>query len=292
MLERMQIGWLLISHFRMPLVKRLAVLVFAAVLGVAGFGVAAAPQAELWARWQKHNADSAVVVNHSAWDAFLQSYLRVDDGGVNLLDYAAAAKNGKTQLKAYLNTLQQTKVSKLNRNEQRAFWINLYNALTADVVINHYPVSSIRDIDISPGLFADGPWAKKLAQVEGEQLSLDDIEHRILRPIWQDARLHYAVNCASIGCPNLMARAFTADNSEAMLEQGARDFINHRRGAMVGGGGLVVSSIYKWFAEDFGGDDAGIIRHLRQYADAPLADALADISEVADDDYDWRLNKP
>jgi len=194
---------------------------------------------------------------------------------------------------AYLDALQQTPVSKLNRNEQRAFWINLYNALTADVVIAHYPVDSIRDIDISPGLFASGPWQKKLAQVEGEKLSLDDIEHRILRPIWQDARVHYAVNCASIGCPNLMTNAFTAENTEAMLQDGAQDFINHRRGARVDdGGALVVSSIYKWFAEDFGGDDSGIITHLQKHADDDLRAKLANVKTIADDDYDWNLNKP
>lgn len=282
----------------MPMLKRVFIFALAAFVGFGGlaFDIAAAPKAELWARWQEHNADSDVVIDHSVWDAFLKQYLSEKDG-INLLDYAAAKKDengeGKTRLGAYLDALQQTPVSKLNRNEQRAFWINLYNALTADVVIAHYPVDSIRDIDISPGLFADGPWQKKLVQVEGEQLSLDDIEHRILRPIWRDARVHYAVNCASIGCPNLMTNAFTADNTELLLQQGARDFINHPRGANVdASGALVVSSIYQWFAEDFGGDDSGIIRHLQKYADDDLRAMLANVKTIADDDYDWRLNKP
>lgn len=280
----------------MSFIRRLAVFALAVVVGGGALDVAAAPKAELWGRWQEHDANSVVVVDHSAWDAFLKQYLREDDG-INLLDYAAAKKDedgeGTTRLSAYLDDLQQTPVSKLNRNEQLAFWINLYNALTADVVLAHYPVDSIRDIDISPGLFADGPWQKKLAQVEGEQLSLDDIEHRILRPIWRDARIHYAVNCASIGCPNLMTDAFTAENAELMLLQGARDFINHRRGANVNAeGALMVSSIYQWFAEDFGGDDRGIITHLKKYADDDLRAKLANIKTIADDDYDWRLNKP
>ncbi|MGI9336976.1 MAG: DUF547 domain-containing protein [Gammaproteobacteria bacterium] len=270
--------------------------VFALAVFVGGgglaFSAAAAPKAELWARWERHNPDSVAVVDHSVWDAFLGQYLQERDG-INLLDYDAAEKGeGKGLLKAYLDTLQKTPVSDLNRDEQRAFWINLYNALTADVVISNYPVDSIRDIE--PGLFGGGgPWQKKLAQVEGEMLSLDDIEHRILRPIWQDARVHYAVNCASIGCPNLMTNAFTAENTEALLREGARDFINHPRGADVNAGGaLVVSSIYEWFAEDFGGDDSGIIAHLRKYADDDLRGKLANVNAIADDDYDWRLNKP
>ncbi len=97
--------------------------------------------------------------------------------------------------------LAATSADRLRRAEQFPFWINLYNALTVKVVLDHYPVEIIRDIDISPGLFADGPWGKKLVTVEGEALSLDDIEHRILRPIWKDPRLHYVLNCAALGVP-------------------------------------------------------------------------------------------
>jgi Protein of unknown function, DUF547 len=87
-------------------------------------------------------------------------------------------------------------------------------------------VASIRDIAISPGLFSVGPWGRKLIEVEGEPLSLDDIEHRILRPIWRDPRLHYAVNCAALGCPNLRSSAFTAANADILLETAASDYVN------------------------------------------------------------------
>ncbi len=252
----------------------------------------AAPKAELWEKWEKHDASSTLSLDHSAWDAFLKKHLR-PGGGINRLDYAAIGEDDKRVLRGYLQALFDAPVSSLSRGEQRAYWINLYNALTADVVLEHYPVESIREIDISPGFLSSGPWGKKLARVEGEELSLDDIEHRILRPIWRDARLHYAVNCASVGCPNLMTDAFTAGNTDALLESGARDFVNHPRGAMIDEDGeLVVSSIYRWFAEDFGGDDRGVIEHLRQYAAADLRAALTEVETVADDQYDWRLNSP
>jgi hypothetical protein len=122
-------------------------------------------------------------------------------------------------------------------------------------------------------------------------VSLDDIEHRILRPIWKDPRLHYALNCASIGCPNLQVRAFNAANGESLLEKGARDFINHRRGASVKDGRLRVSSIYTWFKEDFGGNDAGVIRHLSAFAKPGLKTSLKGIRVIDDDDYDWSLNE-
>ena len=156
------------------------------------------------------------------------------------------------------------------------------------MVLKNYPVDSIRDI--RSGFFSAGPWGLELTRVEGQALTLDDIEHRILRPIWRDPRIHYAVNCASLGCPNLQAQAFSASNSDALLDKGAREYINHPRGAQVVGGELVVSSIYEWFKSDFGGNDNGVIGHLKSYANSTLADSLDKINEIEDDRYDWRLN--
>jgi hypothetical protein len=161
--------------------------------------------------------------------------------------------------------------------------------LTVKTVLDHYPVESIRDIDISPGLFVDGPWKRKLVQVEGRQVSLDDIEHRILRPIWNDPRIHYAVNCASIGCPNLQARAFTAKGSQRLLDKAARDYVNHRRGVRVAGDRLVLSSFYSWFEPDFA-VDGGVMGHLKRYAGSALAARLDGFDEADDYAYDWRLN--
>jgi hypothetical protein len=157
-------------------------------------------------------------------------------------------------------------------------------------VLDHDPVDSIRDIDISPGWFADGPWGKKLITVDGSDLSLDDIEHRILRPIWRDPRVHYAVNCAALGCPNLRPRPFTADRLDRMLTEGARAYVNHPRGARMTDDGLVVSSIYVWFQADFGGDDAGVIAHLKRYAKPGLAADLGAARGIDDHRYDWALN--
>jgi hypothetical protein len=98
--------------------------------------------------------------------------------------------------------LTALEISGYSRPEQFAYWFNLCNALTIQVVLDHYPVESIRDIDVSPGQFADGPWKKESVTVQAEKVSLDDIEHLILRAIWIDQRIHYAVNCASVGCPD------------------------------------------------------------------------------------------
>lgn len=266
----------------------------ALVLSLLAAGVArpvfAAPAARLWPRWEKHDAGSTQAADHGVWDEFLRRYVKDGADGIARVAYAAVDSTSRRSLAEYINRLQAVPVDGLARVEQLAFWINLYNALTVKVVLDHYPVRSIRDIDISPGLFADGPWDRKLVTVAGEALTLNDIEHRILRPIWRDPRLHYAVNCASLGCPNLQPAAFSAANVEAMLERAARAYINHPRGARVERGRLIVSKIYSWFQEDFGGGEAGVLAHLARYAGPGLAEGLRGRSRIDDYEYDWALN--
>lgn len=235
-----------------------------------------------------HNPRSSETVSHEAWDDFLRAYVYVQRG-VNLVDYRGVTREDARALDDYISTLGRVKVSGLDRAEQRAFWINTYNALTTQTVLRAYPVSSILDIDISPP-GADGPWGKKIFSVEDAHLSLDDIEHRILRPVWKDARAHYALNCASIGCPDLAPVAYTAENTEKLLEDGARAFVNHPRGAAVRNGKLIVSPIYFWFAEDFGGK-RGVREHIAKYARSDLAAAMRRASKLVEGSYDWSLNE-
>ena len=253
------------------------------------FSALAAPKAELWQRWQDHNANSSAVIDHSVWNTLLKKYIVVDDD-LNRFAYGKVSQADRKQLAAYVMQLEGTKVSAYSRDEQRAFWINLYNAATISVVLEHYPVESITKIDISPGLFSSGPWGKKLLEIEGEAISLDDIEHRILRPIWKDPLIHYTVNCASVGCPNLANTAYTADNFNELATTNARAYINSSRGAVVEKGRLNVSSIYVWFQPDFGGKDKGVIQHLLQYAEPDLAVELQAIKKISKNFYDWSLN--
>ncbi len=249
-----------------------------------------APKPELWERWTAHNPSDAAIIDHSVWSRILKQHLSRDGNGINRFSYAKTTAGDIAALSAYVEKLSNIPISNFNRDEQKAFWINLYNALTVKVVLAAYPVKSIRDIDISPGLFARGPWDKKLIEVEGEAVSLNDIEHRILRPAWQDPRLHYALNCAAIGCPNLRNVAFTSSNTENLLEAAARDYVNNPRGADIVDETLTVSSIYVWFAEDFGKSDAAIIAHLRRYAEAELLEKLAGIDAIGGMAYNWGLN--
>ncbi len=252
--------------------------------------VDAAPKSELWEKWAAHDAASTTVIDHSNWDKFLKTYVKNDPKGLNKFNYAGVTAKDKKALDDYINTLAATPVLKLNRAQQQPYWINLYNALTVKVVLDHFPVKSIFDIDISPGLFSSGPWGKKLIEIASEQVSLDDIEHRILRPVWKDPRIHYAVNCASVGCPDLSAQAYTAENTNAMLTANAVAYINSPRGVRVSGADVIVSSIYDWFQEDFDGTEKGVIAHLLPYANGARKMALEKANEISDYDYDWALN--
>jgi len=248
-----------------------------------------APRARLWARWARHDPASLRRVDHGAWDAFLARHRRLGEDGIARIAYGSVPQADRAALARYIDRLAGEVVGALSRAEQFAYWVNLYNALTVRVVLDAHPVRSIRDIDLGGSILIGGPWDAPLLRIEGEAVTLNDMEHRILRPIWRDARIHYVVNCSSIGCPNLPPRALSAADAEALLAAGARDYVNHPRGASPGPRGIVASSIYAWFETDFGGFD-GVVPHLLSHAAPPLAEALRAARFVTGYRYDWALN--
>lgn len=251
-----------------------------------------APAADLWPRWQKHDQDSLIVVDYIDWDLILHRYINTNHpSGINRFAYSRVSEKDHMALKGQLQKMQAVEVSSLNRSEQKAFWINLYNGLTIDIILDHYPVKSIRTINLSPGIFSKGPWGAKLLKIEGQELSLNDIEHRILRPIWGDNRVHYALNCASLGCPNLQPKAYTPQNLEQMLEKAARDYINHPRGVTFAINKLMVSSIYFWFQADFGDSEKGVIEHFKKYLSPENLKKLKTQEKNITHRYDWNLNE-
>lgn len=241
-------------------------------------------------------ASAAGADPNARFDDLLKRYVSSHKDGVNRVDYARwKSMTGDVKaLKDYVASLAAMRASSLARNDAFAYWANLYNAITLVVVLDRYPVKSIRDIK-SDGFFDPkaytGPWRSKRVTVEGKALSLDDIEHEIMRPTFKDPRVHYSVNCASFGCPNLPLNAWRGATLDADLDAAARDFVNHKRGVeIIATDRLRVSSIYKWFRDDFGKDDAAVIVHLRKYAAPDLAKRLEKVASIAEDQYDWSLN--
>ena len=274
---------------RRPLLRSAGVL--ALVLALSGFAsleALFAPAAVLLERWTAHDPASTDDIDHGPWDRFLAAYVAANTDGVNRMAYGSVSEADRKALDAYIGGLAAVPISRYSRPRQMAYWINLYNALTVRLILDHYPVRSIRDI--SAGFFSPGPWNLDLVQVEDEDLSLNDIEHGILRPIWRDARIHYAVNCAAIGCPSLPRSAFRADTMDDLLDTAARAYVNHPRGVRFDGDSLIVSSIYVWYQEDFGDTDQGVIAHLKRFAGPELSAKLEKAGEISDHDYDWSLN--
>lgn len=244
------------------------------------------PAAELWSRWAVNAAQPTIAPDNRLYARFLARHLVTGRDGINRIAYGRASAADKARLAAYVRGLAATDVDKLTRPQQKAYWINLYNAQTIALVLEAWPVKSIRNVRSYLTL---GPWRDKVLTIKGEQLSLDDIEHRILRPIWRDVRVHYAVNCASYSCPNIAPTPYEAATIEAILEQAARDYINHPRGFRLRDGELEASSIYDWYRSDWG-DDAAVLRHARRYATPATQRILGNRVKIDSHAYDWSLN--
>ncbi|MEM7506455.1 MAG: DUF547 domain-containing protein [Pseudomonadota bacterium] len=248
-----------------------------------------APDSELEHQiWTEHSAGSTQTVDHSAWDSFLAQYLSEGADGINRVAYGKVTAADVAAVDAYIATLQAVDPVALNRAEQLAYWINLYNAQTVALILANRPVESIRDL--GEGLFAVGPWDKKLVTVKGRELSLNDIEHGIVRPVFNEPRIHYALNCAALSCPDLGKKAYRGATLDKTLAEAERSYVNDPRGVRLVNGQLVLSSIYNWFREDFGANEAAVIQRLSKYATGDAKAALDGRSKVDDYAYDWSLN--
>ena len=224
---------------------------------------------------------------HQAWDDLLGTYVVPGDDGVNRFDYGALKANAadSAKLDAYLERFADFDVETLDENEQFAAYSNIYNALTVQYIVGKYPTKSIRSGYIV------GPWKRVFTTINGEEVSLDHIEHQILRVDWDDPRVHYAVNCAAYSCPNLQTDAWFGETLDDDLDTAARAYVNDPRGVTIRRNGtLQVSTIYKWFREDFGGSNDGVIDHLLEHAEPELAAQIQAKRRITKHEYDWDLN--
>ena len=252
-------------------------------------GALGAPKSDLWDYWSVHDRASISTVNHHAWQLLLNKHVATNTDGINRVNYQNFSASDKTQLDAYITQLKTVAPTKLSRAEQLPYWINLYNALTVRVVLQHPQEDSIRDMKAR--FFSLGPWNEEQLSIEDRPITLNDIEHRILRPIWQDQRLHYVLNCASLGCPNLSTQAYTAENTPRQLKQAEQSFVQHPRAiAFTAQGNLKLSSIFDWYQVDFGGSKRSLLNYLAQQR-PDLAAKLKSYSGSIDYHYDWSLNR-
>lgn len=267
-----------------------ALAILGLLAGCAALGRMSVVEAVAWKRWEAHEPASKASVDHAAWDGFLARYVATGPDEINRVDYGNVTEADKASLTNYLQMLSHVPVSTLSRPEQFAFWVNLHNALAVKLVLDHYPVSSIREINLSRGVSEWGPMRAKVISIQGEPVSIDDIVHRVLRPIWADARVHYLLSAGATGGPNLPRRAVTAATALEAMQQGGRAFVNHPRGITMIGDRAEIASLYVWYEPDFGGGERGVIAHLRRFAAPALSATLAKSGRYSDRGYDWTLN--
>ncbi len=240
--------------------------------------------------------------NHSSWDSLLNKHVTMTNGGKSSVVNYAGMQADKAKLNSYMTATSNVSQSEFNgwsKDEQLAFLINVYNAGTVELVLTKYPnIKSIKDIG---GVFGS-PWKQNFITLLGKTRSLDDIEHNLIRGSkrYNEPRIHFAVNCASIGCPALLNDAFTASKLDSQLEQVTSKFLADSNRNRLKGNTLEVSPIFKWYKEDFATNWRGtkdLAGFLSRYSSslglnsAQSADLKAGKIKISYTSYDWSLNK-
>jgi hypothetical protein len=229
---------------------------------------------------------AAAGFDHSKFDQALKTY--VSDSG--LVDYNGIAED--QAFDSYVKSLQSTDSDSMSENEQLAFWINAYNAVTIDKVIKWKPKKSVRETFI-PGVWtATKFFTTQEHTVAGKRLSQDDIEHEILRKQFKDPRIHFAIICASSSCPPLPRFAYTGENVQLKLEEETRKYLNSLRGTRIdyAENTLYLSKLFDWFAGDFESKSGSVLNFLRPYIEEKSREFLERDPKIAYIHYDWSLN--
>jgi len=214
-------------------------------------------------------------VSHSQWDALLKKHV-TSDGKVNYDGF----KTDIVKLDAYLKLIGDNEAKPgWSSNERKAFWINAYNAWTVKLVLERYPVNSINDVTAKP-------WDKRFIKIGANTHTLNDIENKIIRRQFKDARIHFAINCASISCPKLSNQAFTMYNVEEQLEKLTKDFFKTDN-VKLEEKSAQLSKIFEWYAEDFIQESTSVLKFIEKYSGLTFHPKV----KVSYLEYDWKLNK-
>ena len=222
--------------------------------------------------------------SHQLWNELLKTHVKPN----GLVDYKGFIRE-KPKLESYLKLLSENAPdrSKWSKNEQLAYWINVYNAYTVKLIVDFYPTKSIRDLGprIKIPLIKD-VWHYKFFKIAGVDMSLDEVEHSILRKEFEEPRIHFAINCASVSCPPLLNEAFVASNLENQLMRVTTTFVNDTSRNKISNQSAQLSSIFSWFKGDFT-KKGTLIEFLNRYSKVKIS-ANARISFL---DYNWNLNE-
>ena len=204
----------------------------------------------------------------------------------HLVDYEAwsANQDDAKALGRYVDKLSALDPADWPRNAALAYWINLYNAVTLRLILDNYPLDSIKDIG---GFLKKSPWKRELVTVNGRKLTLNNIENDIIRPDFGDARIHFALNCASIGCPPLSDEVFAAERLSEQLDAACRVALNRDQWVQVDGEKLKLTKIFDWYGDDFEKGGGSVLEFIRRYRTEAMPEGEVEIDFMS---YDWSLN--
>jgi Protein of unknown function, DUF547 len=220
-------------------------------------------------------------VTHELWDKLLKKNVK-PDGRVNYKGF----EQKRDSLLLYLELLSDNPPNPKTwtEQEQLAYWINAYNAFTVELILRNYPIASIKDIGGSIPMI-NSPWDLKFFMIGDVKFDLNTIEHVILRGQFEEPRIHFAINCASISCPDLRNEAFVAERLDQQLEEQARTFINNADKNIITATELKLSRLFSWFKSDFT-KNKSIISYIQQYHPAQIENV-----SIGYLDYNWALNE-
>jgi len=222
-------------------------------------------------------------VSHAKWDVLLQKHVS-EDGKVNYQGF----KDDIVALEAYLEVLSASHPNKQNwtKDERLAYWINAYNAFTVKLIVDNYPVKSIKEL--GGAIYkVNTPWDIKFIYIEGQNYDLNNIEHGIIRKQFNEPRIHFAVNCASVSCPNLSNRAYAGDKLDEQLTAATKSFLSNESKNQISATSPKVSKIFSWFRGDFKKGNRSVINFINEYAPSQI-NKDANLGYL---DYSWELNE-
>ncbi|GAC1595548.1 MAG: DUF547 domain-containing protein [Hymenobacter sp.] len=226
----------------------------------------------------------AAPVDHSAFDKLLRKHV-TEKGLVNYKGFKADEK----EFNHYLDLLSKNPpAASWSKPDQMAYWINSYNAYTIRLILDHYPVKSIKDIGSKIKIpFVTTPWAAKFFTIGGKKMSLDEIEHGTLRKKFDDPRIHFALVCASMSCARLRNEAYVGDKLEHQLDDQGRDFVNNPAKNKIGKDAAQLSKYFDWYKGDWEKNGQSVVKWVNKYSTTKMTDA----TKITYQTYNWSLNE-
>ena len=242
------------------------------LISSAGFNGKGLPTPDVYDETKAGVENEQPKVDHGTWDELLKKYVS-EEGMVNYQGF----KRDREKLDKYLKMLSsQTPDDSWTTNQLLAYYINLYNAYTVDLILRNYPVKSIKDIN--------GAWTNEFIKIGKKEISLGGVENSLLRKM-NEPRIHFAINCASISCPKLMNEAYTSNRMEAQLEKATSEFVNSDKNE-ISQNSAKLSSIFDWYKADFTENGLSIIEYVNKYANTKLKPGAS----ISFKEYNWNLN--